>query len=216
MRQPGRMNGATALLCAIAASLPLSACGSIADSGVGSTLGNMIAFNSATPRAHTELKPGEIEVNCPAVLIMDGKSAYRAYASAEQTNENVKVQYSFGDLARECIASEGKIAMRVGISGFVLAGPKGGPGNFQVPVRVMIRRDATLQPAVEKTYRVDAALSNGNLQAPFSLVTEPLEVPLVSTDAAQDYSILIGFDATPEKPQKPAKGGKPARRAAAH
>ena len=33
MRQPGRMNGATALLGAIAASLPLSACGSLADRG---------------------------------------------------------------------------------------------------------------------------------------------------------------------------------------
>ena len=214
MRQPGRMNGAIALLCAVVTGLPLAACGSAGDSGIGSTFGNLIAFNSTKAPAPLEIKDKGVEVNCPDVQILDGKSAYRTFTGADKSNESVKYQFSFGELSRECTATSEQISIRVGISGLVLAGPAGGAGNFQVPVRLVIRRDATNQPVVDKLYRIDASIGSGALQAPFTLVTEPLSVPFLHTDADYDYSIYVGFDTATDKPQKPQKPVRASKRRA--
>jgi hypothetical protein len=148
------------------------------------------------------------EVECPDIRVVDGQSAYRTYAGSDKSNTNVRHQYSFGDLARECSVRDGKlIDIRVGISGYVLSGPAGGPGSFQVPVRVSVRQDAEDKVIATKSYKIAASIAQGEAQAPFVLVTDPLTVPLLRVDAGHDYTILIGFDSSPDKaePKKPQK-----------
>jgi hypothetical protein len=116
----------------------------------------------------------------------------------------VKHQYSFGDMSRECRVVNGSIEIRVGVAGYVLSGPMGGPGSFQVPVRVFVRRDSDGRTVQSKTYKVAATIAPDQAQTAFAVVTEPLTVPLLRADASLDYSLFVGFDGTPEKPQQPA------------
>lgn len=205
MRQSLRWNRGLSLLFSGLFLLPLAGCGSTPDGGLSSTFGNLIAFNSTTaPPIRENKEAGVIEVECPEVLVADGQAAYRTYAGADKSSAGVKHQYSFGELSRECIATKDRIDIRVGVAGYVLSGPMGGPGSFQVPVRVSIRRDSDGQVIQSKSYRIAAAITADQAQAPFAVVTEPLTVPFIRTEANMDYSIFVGFDATPEKPQKPA------------
>jgi hypothetical protein len=107
-------------------------------------------------------------------------------------------------MSRECIATKDRIDIRVGVAGYVLSGPMGGPGSFQVPVRVWVRRDSDGQVVQSKTYRIAVAITAEQPQASFAVVTEPMTVPFTRTEANMDYSLFVGFDASPEKPQKPA------------
>jgi hypothetical protein len=206
MRQPSRTNRGFGLLLTGLFALPLAGCGSSpSEGGIGSTLGNLIAFNSTTPPPVREIRgANEVEVECPDVLVSDGQAAMRTYAGADKSSAGVKHQYSFGEMSRECRAVDGRIDIRVGVSGYVLAGPMGGPGAFQVPVRVSVRRDSDGQMVQSKVYKVAATIAPDQAQAAFSVVSDPLTVPLLRTDASLDYSIFVGFDGSPDKPQKAA------------
>ncbi len=206
MRQQGQTNRGVALLLTGLFALPLAGCGtSPADGGMGATLGNLIAFNSTTPPPARDFKGStEVDVECPDVLVADGQASMRTYAGADKSSAGVKHQYSFGEMSRECKAADGRIDIRVGVSGYVLAGPAGGPGSFQVPMRVSVRRDSDMQIVQSKTYKIAATIAPDQAQTAFSLVSDPLTVPLLRTDASQDYTIFVGFDGSPDKPQKPA------------
>jgi len=205
MRQSLRWNRGLPLLLSGFFILPLAGCGSTPDGGLSSTFGNLMAFNSPTAPPIRENKgSGFVEVECPEVLVADGQAAYRTYAGADKSSAGVKHQYSFGEMSRECIATNDRIDIRVGVAGYVLSGPMGGPGSFQVPVRVWVRRDSDGQVLQSKTYRIAAAITADQAQASFAVVTEPMTVPFTRTEANMDYSLFVGFDATPEKPQKPA------------
>jgi len=199
--------------------LPLAACGSLPDTGIGATLSTLSPFKGSGAAEDAKLptiaeamaNERVTEVECPDIRVVDGQSAYRTYASSEQSNANVRHQYSFGDLARECSVREGKIIdIRVGISGYVLSGPKGGAVSFQVPVRVSIRQDAEDKIVATKSYKIAASIAQGEAQAPFVLVSDPLSVPLLRKDAGHDYTVLIGFDSSPDKPE-PRAAQKPRR-----
>jgi len=206
MRQPGRSNRGFGLLITGLFVLPLAGCGtSPSEGGIGSTLGNLIAFNSTTAPPAPEIKGArEVDVDCPDVLVADGQAAMRTYAGADKSSAGVKHQYSFGEMSRECRAVDGRIDIRVGVSGYVLAGPMGGPGSFQVPVRVSVRRDSDGQMVQSRAYKIAATIASDQAQVAFSFVSDPLPVPLIRTDASMDYSIFVGFDGSPDKPQKVA------------
>ena len=206
MRQSGRTNRSFGLLITGLFALPLAGCGtSPSDGGMGSTLGNLIAFNSSKAPPVREVKgPVEVEVECPDVLVADGQAAMRTYAGADKSSAGVKHQYSFGEMSRECRAVDDRIDIRVGVSGYVLSGPMGGPGAFQVPVRVSVRRDSDGQMVQSKSYKVSATIGADQAQTAFSFVSDPLTVPLIRTDASMDYSIFVGFDGSPDKVQKVA------------
>ena len=210
MRQQCRGKRGFALVFAGVLTLPLAACGGSPSEGLGSTIGNLIAFNSVNaPPAPAARGPSEIDVECPEVLVAEGQAAMRIYGGADRSNAGLRHQFSFGEMSRECRAIEGKVDIRVGVSGYVLAGPMGGPGSFQVPVRVSVRRDSNNQTVQTKTYRVAATIAPGEAQAAFTLVSDPLTVPLLRTDVSQDYSIFVGFDGSPDRPVQAA----PKRRA---
>ena len=193
---------------------PLAACGSLPDTGIGATLSTLSPFKSSSSAEDAKLptvaeaaaNERVVDVECPDIRVVDGQSAYRTYASSEQSNANVRHQYSFGDLARECSVRDGKlIDIRIGVSGYVLSGPKGGPGSFQVPVRVSVRQDAEDKIVATKSYKIAASIAQGEAQAPFVLVTDSLTVPLLRKDAGHDYTILIGFDSSPDRAEPRAQ-----------
>lgn len=210
----GQASKVRSILIAGMLAAPLAACGSLPDTGIGATLSTLSPFKSSSSAEDAKLptlaeaaaNERVTEVECPDIRVVDGQSAYRTYASSEQSNANVRHQYSFGDLARECSVRDGKlIDIRVGVSGYVLSGPKGGPGSFQVPVRVSVRQDAEDKIIATKSYKIAASIAQGEAQAPFVIVTDPLSVPLLRKDAGHDYTILIGFDSSPDRAEPRAQ-----------
>ena len=103
---------------------------------------------------------GEIDVRrylgpdyCPEIRIPEGFEVLRRYESGHDGEDGFVVwQASIGQTARECLYDgQGGLLLRVGVSGRVIAGPKGGPGDVTVPLRIIIEKYqevGTRQPAL--------------------------------------------------------------------
>jgi hypothetical protein len=179
-----------------------------------SMLGNLLAFNSTKPPGplKSPITQQDRPVACPQIEVQDGTASARTYVGTEQTNNNVRYQFSMGDVARECSKVGDQIMIKVGVQGRVLLGPAGAAGSFSVPVRIAVRRDADGKPAASKLYPVAATIPQGQTETDFALVADPLGVPYLRSEADQDYTILVGFDVQ-AKPAAP--GNRKARNAAA-
>jgi hypothetical protein len=186
--------------------LGLSGCAGSRSGGIADTFGNMFSSGSAAATP-VPTGPDEHNVDCPQIEIIEGQNAYRAYAGSDRSSDGVRYQYSFGDMSRECHSVDNTISIRVGVSGYVLAGPAGASGSFTVPVKIAIRREKDQQMLETKVYRIPATMPPGQTQAPFSLVTDPMTVPYLGDAADGDYSILVGFDqgGAATKPAKAAR-----------
>lgn len=179
-----QLNGSTKHLVAAACALLLGGCNS-----TGSTIGNLIAFNSPTAPEPTSMVRRTDKVECPLIDVPEGTSNIRIGAG-----ESLRHQYSLGDMSRECTVANGQIGIRVGVTGRVLAGPAGGAGSFSVPVRVGIRRESDQKVITSKTYRVAASIPAGGSQADFSVISDPLYIPYTREEANEDFMVIVGFD----------------------
>ena len=168
----------------------------------GSTLASLLAFNSpsAPPLPPDPKKAADLD--CPRIEVIEGTSAIR---TGGQANEQVRYQYSISAVARECSVAGNQISIKVGVEGRVLIGPAGQPGAFSVPVRIVVRRESDKKPAASKFYRVAASVPAGDTQAGFSVVSEALLVPFTRPEADEDYTILVGLDASGGAVEKPAR-----------
>lgn len=170
-------------------------------SGMGSAFGNLLAFNTATPgSAPAAGGAAERPLQCPSVEVLDGTASYRTYAGTDQTNGNVRYQFSMGEVARDCTHSGKDVLLKVGVEGRVLLGPAGSPGAFTVPVRIAVRHDGDGKAVATKLYQVPATIAAGEDATGFQIVSDPIAVPFVSSNADDDYTILVGFDAAPKAP----------------
>ena len=195
------------LILAGGLALALAGCGgrsSGADNSFTQTFGNLLAYNSTKAPAPTVLGR-ELAVDCPAVNVAEGQSAYRSMAG-----DQVRHQFSLGDIARECTAQDGQISIRVGVAGYLLAGVAGGAGTFTVPVKISVKSQADERIVASRVVRVTATIPNGDTQATFSIIAEPLTVPYLRPEADQDYEIFVGIDPKGAVPEKPARS--PSRR----
>ncbi|TAL78400.1 MAG: hypothetical protein EPN75_10920 [Beijerinckiaceae bacterium] len=183
---------------AFAAALGLAGCahapGSFddPDSG-GSTFSNLAAlvqFKKPPPSQ----APAE-HVVCPDIIILDGTANDRVYGKGDQTNENLRYQFSLNDVARDCKIDGNQISLKIGAAGKILLGPVGAPGNFTAPVRIAIVRESDQDPVVSKLYGVPVTVPAGKSEAPFTLVTDQIEIPYTHANAQHDYTIKVGFDA---------------------
>ena len=182
---------------------------------VGSAFGNLLAFNTTTPGpAPVANGAAERPLQCPTIEVLDGTASYRTYAGATQTNHAVRYQFSMGEVARECTHSGKEVLLKVGVEGRVLLGPAGSPGAFTVPVRIAVRHDGDGKAVATKLYQVPATIAAGEDATTFQIVSDPIAVPFVTADADEDYTILVGFDATGKAPPAAATGQKGARRGA--
>jgi hypothetical protein len=179
----------------------LSGC-SRAGSSADNTIGNLLAFNTTNPAPAPARTADVTKLDCPEIEVLGGAAALRV---GGQENATVRYQYSMGDVARECSVDNGQINIKVGVEGRVLLGPAGGPGSFQVPVRIAIRREADQTAAVSKAYHIPASIAPGESQAKFSMVSDVMQVPYLRPRADDDYTIVVGFDEKADAPQPKRK-----------
>ena len=208
-----RTNSAgTALAKAVflsAVTLSLAACSSIPGfSGKGDGPGisaPLLGLNTPVPAPALPGKRQADDIDCPHVEVLEGTSALRV---GGEGNAGVRYQYSMGELARECTVSGSQLSIKVGVQGRVLIGPAGAPGTFSVPVRIVIRSEKDQKIVASKFYRVSATIPAGDTQTDFTLVAEPLTVPLLRPEADEDYTVLVGFDQSGGKATTPVRKRK--------
>lgn len=190
----------------------LAACGSDrsggGDSDGGFGLGSLFG-SSSTASADASAQPVQAakattvrSENCPQIEIQAGTGAYRIFEKGlEDQALGLRYQASVAETARECSMLGAETAMRIGIQGKVLVGPKGGPGKIEVPLRIAVVDDKN-QPVYSKAYRIPVEIAAGQTQASFTHVEEGVLVPA----SANYYRVLVGFDDKAVK-APPAKRG---------
>lgn len=177
------------------AAATLAGCGSHAgsfdvDDGAGTKWNNLVAmvtFKDQPPQP----RPMDPE-QCPEIFVLNGASADRVYKTGAEGNDALRYQVSIDDVARDCRADSGQISLKVGVQGTILIGPAGSAGSYMAPIRVLVVRTIDQGVVLSKLYKVPANIASGQTQAPFTLVTEPLNVPYSTT--VHDFSIQVGFD----------------------
>jgi hypothetical protein len=143
------------------------------------------------------------DVDCPAVTVRSGAAAWQISAGSGATN--VRYQGSLGQLARECAILGETMTMRVGVEGRILVGPKGGPGNVNVPLRIaLVAEGPTPRPIWSKFYSVPVNVPPNASQAIFSQVEDDLTFPLPANKRIDNYIVYVGFD--PQGAAAAAKG----------
>jgi hypothetical protein len=166
-----------------ACALLLSGCGS-----TGSSIGNLIAFNSTTAPAPTDMTKRIDKVDCPIVDVLEGGGVMQV-----GSGQGLRQQFSIGETSRECTIVNGQIQIRVGVSGRVVAGPAGGPGTFSVPIRVGVRREDNQQIVTSKVFNVPASIPAGQGSSTFAFVSDPVVVPFTREAANEDYMVVVGI-----------------------
>jgi hypothetical protein len=129
------------------------------------------------------------DVDCPQVAVVDGGASARVGGPDSQA---VRYQFDISDLSRECDPQGSLFALKVGVAGHLLIGPAGSPGAYTTTLRVEVKRDADGKILFSKSYGV-AANTNGGDRGSYSVVTEPIMLPLTRARLDDDYSISVGL-----------------------
>ena len=209
MMRGGQMICAARLALAAGCALALSGCGGgfgLLDYSVtpARTAATAQPLPQGTPAGPAQTPESQGVADCPHVEVLEGTSAVRVGGEA---NSSVRYQYSLGDVSRECSVVAGQLAIRVGVAGRVLLGPAGAPGSFQVPLRIVIRRESDRKPAASQFFRVATNVPAGDTQANFTQISGQFLVPYTGPAADEDYAVMVGFDSS---------GGKAAPAARKH
>jgi hypothetical protein len=130
---------------------------------------------------------------CPPVALREGTAYFTKYASGGDGDATKVVhQASISDTTRQCRLSGTDIVMTVQASGRVVAGPAGGPGTVELPLRVVARNsDATLYSELTKT---TVELPGGDPTAQFLFTNSTVTFP---ANLANTVKVWVGFDPGP-------------------
>ncbi len=128
---------------------------------------------------------------CPKIEIREGTQALQEHVKPKEPSPGTIIwQAAIGETARECkVEANGIMTIRVGVSGKVLAGPKGGPADVTVPIRIAVVK---FQEAVlaSELYKEQVTIG-ANHSTVFRRIYE-IEVPAPGRE--RNYILYVGFD----------------------
>lgn len=191
--RPRRLAGTPVLALALAG-LVLGGCSMF---GRGGDEPQTTATTTASASAE---KPadGQIDVRryigpnyCPELRVLNGAELLRTYESGHEDDSGYVVwQASLGRTARECLYElDGSLTLKVGISGRVISGPKGGPTTVSVPLRVAVVKYKEAVLASEPS-RIDVAIP----AAGSAVFSEVHNIRVPGPGQERDYIVYVGFD----------------------
>jgi len=134
---------------------------------------------------------------CPPLQIRGGTETLALYERGHDNEPNfVRYQASITKTARECKVAGNTLTVNVGVSGRVVAGPKGGPGTMTLPLRiVVIKQIGATGPLYSKLFKVPVTLAGPTFGADYSQVFDQVSVEVGPKD--RDLIIYVGFDSGP-------------------
>jgi hypothetical protein len=176
-------------------------------SGSGSLVDFFSGSSAKSPQTVTGALP---DVNCPSVEVRGGASTLTISPPGENSAMAVKYQGSFAREARECAVVDGNMVMRVGVEGRLIVGPRGGPGQVEVPLRFAVVQETPggMRPIATKFIVIPVTIAPGSGNIIFSHIEDGISFPLPTpASLLDDYIVYIGFDPVSAEAQakRPAK-----------
>jgi hypothetical protein len=142
---------------------------------------------------------------CPRIQIRGGTEALAVYEKGRDGDPaQLRYQASIGKTARECRNAGTQYSIKIGIAGRVVAGPKGGPGNVTIPLRVAVAHQFG-SALYSELYKIPVTLSPPDFGADFAQV---VDANLQIGPDDRDLLIYIGFD-DGKPPKKPVAAAEP-------
>lgn len=140
--------------------------------------------------------PAVIQGACPQVFLREGTAVYRTFAKgAKDDPTKIVYQASLADTTRQCVQNETSIIVTVVAQGRVVAGPAGGAGSVQLPIRVAAVDGTTVLYSELTQYPVE--VPGGTAQ--FIFTKADVTIP---AGAGADSKIFLGFDEGPPARKK--------------
>jgi hypothetical protein len=185
--QLGRIAGVGAL------ALALSACSMgnmFAPGGSGtSQLQNASASQAEIAQASTTALPA-IATECPPIKVRVGGEALFKYTDNSRPDpRQLNYQAVIDKQSRNCIVSNGKITVNMGVTGRLLLGPAGSVQSAELPVRFAIERDGIA--LYSEAYRIPVQIPPSSQSTDFVKVVENVEIPYLG---GEQITIWVGFD----------------------
>jgi hypothetical protein len=129
---------------------------------------------------------------CPPIQIKGGTQAFVVYERGHDLDPLfVSHQASITKTARECVKTADGLAIKVGVAGRALAGPKGGPGTLTLPIRVVVSKQSG-GVLYSELFKVPVDIAPPDLGIDFSKVFDNVAVPVGPDD--RDLIVFVGFD----------------------
>lgn len=198
MKPSSWKNGALSM--AILSTIALSACSSSKSDNINSAFD--FSKKQAQERAEGEVL--DLQAYCPKLVLRGGTENFRIYAKgtdkdSPDAKNNVVYQATMTDTVRECKRANEQMTIRVGAAGRLIAGPKGGPGTFNMPIRVAVTRGTEV--LYSQLHQFPGAIPEGRVNNTFTFVDENVVIPIPDK---KNILVFVGFD---EGPKKKPDGG---------
>lgn len=175
-----------------AAMLAVAGCsmGNMFGSGQSSAgLQNASATQAEIAQASVNALPA-IATECPPIKVRPGSEALFSYGSgAVGEAQDLRFQAVIAQQSRNCIVSDGKITVQMGVVGRVLLGPKGQVNNVTVPLRFAIERDGVA--LFSEKYTIPVTITPPAQSEEFVKVVENVDIPYLG---GEQITIWVGFD----------------------
>jgi hypothetical protein len=156
------------------------------------------ATTSATTPASADASDG-IDIRrylgpnyCPELRVVNGAELVRRYERGHEEDPKYVIwQASFGKTARECLYdAQGGLTLKIGVSGRVIAGPKGGPAaTVAVPLKIAVVKHREKVLATEDFSQDVVLPAQGS-----SVFTQVKQIVVPSPGDDRDYVVYVGFD----------------------
>lgn len=131
---------------------------------------------------------------CPPLEIRPTTEAMTIYERGKDKEPgNVRYQASITKTARECQHVGDTLMIKVGVSGRVVAGPKGGAGSVTLPIRIaVVRQMGGQKPLYSDLFKKSVPVSAPTFGSSYSEVYD--QVSLKVTPQDRDLIVFVGFD----------------------
>jgi hypothetical protein len=147
---------------------------------------------------------------CPPVQIRPGTESFMVY-ERNHDNDPAHVRYlaSLGETARECHATAAGdgLTVKLGVTGRLTAGPKGGEGTASLPLRVAVVKQHGGTVLFSKAYKVPVTVRAPQYFGNFAQVIDDIAFKI--TPADRDLIIYVGYDEGKPKPKTPPEPAYP-------
>jgi hypothetical protein len=142
---------------------------------------------------------------CPPVNIRAGTEALSQWEKGHDGEPDyVRFVGSIGKTARECHQNGDTLSIKVGISGRVVAGPKGAAGTVTLPLRIAVAKQVSTGkgPLYSQLFKIQVPVAPPTLSADYSQTFDQVNVKVRPDD--HDLIVYVGFDEGTKKKDKVA------------
>ena len=132
---------------------------------------------------------------CPPVVIRAGTEAMSLYEHGHEAEPDyVRFLGSIAKTARECHQNGDTVSIKLGVSGRVVAGPKGSAGTITLPLRIAVTKQVGggKGPLYSQLFKIQVSVSPPTLGADYSQVFDQVSFKMGPDD--HDLIVYVGFD----------------------